>query len=79
MRHPPGEAVAALAQETPATHELATSIRPVARGVNHTGSEKRLRITLGFVVSAFVGLAGCTAMDVISILKKKGQKISPYS
>ena len=25
-----------------------------------------------------VGLAGCTAMDVISILKKKGQKISRF-
>ena len=88
MRHPPGEAVAAFAQEMLATHTLATSIRPGGRGVNHTGPDKRLRITLGLAF-AFAGLAGCTstalppepvietADDLRAALEQAGHPIEP--
>jgi hypothetical protein len=89
MRHPPGEAVAALVQEMLATHTLATSIRPAARGVNHTGSEKRRRTALTVMVLAFVGLTGCTsaalppepvietADDLQAALEQAGHPLEP--
>src|SRR4030067_671260 len=89
MRHPPGEAVAALVQEVLATHTLATSIRPVARGVNHTGSEMRRRTALTIVVLAFGGLTGCTsaalppepvietADDLQAALEQAGHPLEP--
>jgi hypothetical protein len=89
MRHPPEEAVAALAQEMLATHTLATSIRPAARGVNHTGSEMRRWTALTIVVLAFVGLTGCTsaalppepaietADDLQAALEQAGHPLEP--
>ena len=79
----------ALAHDALATPTLATSIRPDGRGVNHTGSEKRLRIRLTLVVLAIVGLAGCTsaalppepvietADDLRAALEQAGHPLEP--
>jgi hypothetical protein len=80
--------VAALTQEMFATRTLATSIRPVERGVNHTGLKKR-RLTALALVFVLTGLAGCTsaalppepvietADDLLAALEQAGHPLEP--